>query len=233
MCDSPSHEWQDRVATTLRNRGSEPNFSTILSGHTPPASYHGHQSNGHTSTLDHESSSRRQRRKTSGEGLSNDFSTYDTSYVRDDRHGSASTTGTPSDDDIMDAVGQLSLNEDEEIRYHGKASGLHLLGGKERIDSRNEGGIWSAFSLLSSTLYISLSYNFSGCRRFPPARVWPPLPTDKRYNALITGTEGDEHLSKLPDPKTQDHLLDLYFTYVHPSLPVVHKKAFLDIFRQV
>jgi hypothetical protein len=76
-------------------------------------------------------------------------------------------------------------------------------------------------------------YITSGCRRFPPARVWPPLPTDKRYNALITGAEGDEHLSKLPDPETQDHLLDLYFTYVHPSLPVVHKKAFLDIFRQV
>jgi hypothetical protein len=160
VCDSPSHEWQDRVATTLRNRGSEPNFSTILSGHTSPASYHGLQSNGHISALDHESSSRRQRRKTSGEGLSSDFSTYDTSYVRDDRHGSASTTSTPSDDDdIMDAVGQLSLNEDEEVRYHGKASGLHLLGGKERIDSRNEGGIWSAF-FLASVLHISLLYHF-------------------------------------------------------------------------
>jgi hypothetical protein len=130
----------------------------------------------------------------------------------------------------MDAMGQLSLNEDEEIRYHGKASGLHLLGGKERVDSRNEGGIWSV-SPLSSVLY--LAYIISGYRRFPPARVWPPLPTDKRYNASMNGAESDEHLSKLPDPETQDHLLELYFTYVHPSLPVVHKKAFLDIFRQV
>jgi len=40
------------------------------------------------------------------------------------------------------AVGQLSLNEDEQVRYHGKASGLYLLGNKERIDRRNEGGIW-------------------------------------------------------------------------------------------
>jgi hypothetical protein len=93
VCDSPSHEWQDRVASTLRNRGSEPNFSTILSGHTSPVLYHGHPSYGHI--LDHESSSRRQRRKTSGEGLSSDFSTYDTSYVRD-KLGSASTT-TSSD----------------------------------------------------------------------------------------------------------------------------------------
>ena len=42
------------------------------------------------------------------------------------------------------AVGQLSLNEDEQVRYHGKASGLYLLGNKERIDRRNEGGIWFA-----------------------------------------------------------------------------------------
>ena len=49
-------------------------------------------------------------------------------------------------DDIMNAVGQLSLNEDEQVRYHGKASGLHLLDGKERIDRRNEGGIWFVYS---------------------------------------------------------------------------------------
>jgi hypothetical protein len=69
-------------------------------------------------------------------------------------------------------------------------------------------------------------------RRFPPARVWPPLQTDKRYNAHMNGSDNDEHLSKLPDFETQDHLLELYFTYVHPSLPVVHKKAFFEVFRQ-
>lgn len=47
----------------------------------------------------------------------------------------------------------------------------------------------------------------------------------------MNGAENDEHLSKLPDPETQDHLLELYFTYVHPSLPVVHKKAFFEVFR--
>jgi len=47
-----------------------------------------------------------------------------------------------SEDEFMGAVGQLSLNEDEQVRYHGKASGLHLLGHKERLDRRNEGGIW-------------------------------------------------------------------------------------------
>lgn len=58
--------------------------------------------------------------------------------------------GSDDDDteDLMDAVGQLSLNEDEQVRYHGKASGLHLLDGKERIDRRNEGGIWFVFAPL-------------------------------------------------------------------------------------
>ena len=51
-------------------------------------------------------------------------------------------------------VGQLSLNEESELRFHGKASGLHLLGVKDRLDGRNEGGIW----------------------RFPKSGVWPPLP---------------------------------------------------------
>lgn len=49
------------------------------------------------------------------------------------------------EDELAVAVGQLSINEDEQVRYHGKASGLHLLGIKERVDGRNAGGIWYAF----------------------------------------------------------------------------------------
>ena len=86
------------------------------------------------------------------------------------------------------------------------------------------------------SLFLSLTSNFPWLtylppRRFPPARVWPPLPSDKRPNAHLNGTEHDEYLSKLPDSETQDHLLELYFTYVHPSLPVIHKKAFFEVFR--
>lgn len=63
-------------------------------------------------------------------------------------------------------------------------------------------------------------------RRFPPARVWPPLP----ISAARRESE-EEHLNTLPDMEAQEHLLELYFTYVHPSLPVVHKKAFFDVFK--
>lgn len=71
-----------------------------------------------------------------------------------------STGSRPRDDDavsregeeeqkqLVEAVGELSLNEDEEVRYHGQASGLYLLGDQERVDKRNEGGIWYDFQHL-------------------------------------------------------------------------------------
>lgn len=53
-----------------------------------------------------------------------------------------SVSSGSDEEDFAGAVGQLSLNEDDQVRYHGKASGLHLLGVKDRLDRRNEGGIW-------------------------------------------------------------------------------------------
>jgi hypothetical protein len=66
-------------------------------------------------------------------------------------------------------------------------------------------------------------------RRFPKARVWPPLPGI----SVTTSTVGDdaEYTSQLPEIADQEYLLELYFTSVHPSFPVIHKRAFLEIFR--
>lgn len=42
----------------------------------------------------------------------------------------------------------------------------------------------------------------------------------------------DEYSSDgLPPLFVQEHLLELYFAYVHPCLPVIHKQAFWDAFR--
>lgn len=58
---------------------------------------------------------------------------------------------------LAEAVGQLSLNEDAQIRYHGKASGLHLLmSTKPRVDRRDEGGIWSVNYLSVAVQCINL-----------------------------------------------------------------------------
>lgn len=109
--------------------------------------------------------------------------------------------------DIEEAVGQLSLNEDEQVRFHGKASGLHLLAPQERIDGRSEGGIW----------------------KFPKARVWPPLPPTERPQ--LTKEDGD-FTGSIPPLEEQEKLLDLYWKYVHTALPIVHKQNFLENFRR-
>lgn len=61
-------------------------------------------------------------------------------------------------------------------------------------------------------------------RRFPKARVWPPLP-DSESNPQ---SHSEEEVVTLPDAATQEQLLEIYFAYVHPALPILHKKSFLE-----
>jgi hypothetical protein len=122
------------------------------------------------------SSSRRQRRKLD---THDPYPSSHPSPASPDRLPSDETpldspidsSNTESEDAIADAVGQLSLNEDEQVRYHGKASGLHLLGDKERLDARNEGGIWSVITYHTHTPhtpYTFLSQAFSKGTRLAP-----------------------------------------------------------------
>ncbi|KAF8624664.1 hypothetical protein AX17_006995 [Amanita inopinata Kibby_2008] len=254
----PSNEWQDRVGSMLRtiSSGSDESYATDSVAATSEQHKDHSQSQKpalrvdsqvsrsgrpQTSVSDDSSSpSRRQRRRIDSdsgfsydnaelisastsaltqsqrESISSYASLSRSSRQRERQSGSRgsgsvgrrsispSSVSGESENELTGAVGQLSLNEDEQVRFHGKASGLHLLSGKERIDSRNAGGIW----------------------RFPGARVWPPLPSGFHQ------TKSDmEYMAQLPDPAVQGHLLDLYFTYVHPSFPVIHRHAFFDAFR--
>ncbi|KAF9269506.1 hypothetical protein L218DRAFT_953120 [Marasmius fiardii PR-910] len=108
------------------------------------------------------------------------------------------------DEDVPNAIGQLSLNEEEQVRYHGKTSGLHLLGAEDRIDDTSMGGIW----------------------RFPKARIWPPVSESSSGTSFEVDT-----VSRYPPLEVQEKLLDLYFTHVHPIFPVIHKETFFDHFR--
>ncbi|KAG2159426.1 fungal-specific transcription factor domain-containing protein [Suillus bovinus] len=221
----PSNEWQDRVVSLLssslslshpsssqsRSPSGANNQRTIQlsqSRLSPPLSF--------------DDNGRRQRRRL-GSSSSPDLS--------DHSHTQApASTDSEDEDDVVDAVGQLSLNEDEQVRYHGKASGLYLLGYNAKEEARNEGGIW----------------------RFPKARVWPPLPpSDTNTTSLvIPGIDSltnsaaspiatnsplmgvsvtDKDLSSvMPDLVVQEHLLEIYFTYVHSAFPVLHKEAFWE-----
>ncbi|KIJ59890.1 hypothetical protein HYDPIDRAFT_99795, partial [Hydnomerulius pinastri MD-312] len=259
----PSNEWQDRVTALLStsllppqppsSRPARPAAPTATSSsntislndpHTGPA--HGHHSSIHLSHPPEGDHVRRQRRRIEGED-DRDISPNATSitlirngstspgyspvrpgtgYASGSGHGSgymAGSTDSDSEDDVVDAVGQLSLNEDEQVRYHGKASGLYLLGINAKAEARNEGGIW----------------------RFPKARVWPPLPPSASnaptspssainpLTAATAPTMDNELAAVLPDQAMQEHLLELYFTYVHTAFPVVHKDAFWEGFRSM
>lgn len=54
------------------------------------------------------------------------------------------------------------------------------------------------------------------------ARIWPPA----EHQELYTLREDDLHV-EMPPVEVQDHLLDLYFTYFHPVIPIVHKARFM------
>ena len=55
------------------------------------------------------------------------------------------------------------------------------------------------------------------------ARVWPPSHLYSKSNPLW-----DSNDVELPSQKLQDQLIDIYFTYVHPIFPVIHKARFLS-----
>ncbi|ORY73251.1 fungal-specific transcription factor domain-domain-containing protein [Leucosporidium creatinivorum] len=106
--------------------------------------------------------------------------------------------------ELADVVGQLSLNENAEVRYHGRSSGLYLIS----KSARYKDFFW----------------------QFPSAGVWPPtdgrvLKTEKEILALADAED------PLPDRATQQHLLDLYWTYVHPHFPILYKVSFMRQYR--
>ncbi|KAG2057972.1 hypothetical protein BDR06DRAFT_951074 [Suillus hirtellus] len=220
----PSNEWQDRVVSLLSSSlsfshpsSSQPRSPT--SGANNPRTIQISQSRTSPS-LTFEDNGRRQRRRL---GSSSSPAPSDRSQTQ-----APASTDSEDEDDVADAVGQLSLNEDEQVRYHGKASGLYLLGYNAKEEARNEGGIW----------------------RFPKARVWPPLPPsdtnmtspvipsiDALTNSVASPSNSplmglsvtDKDLSSvMPDLVVQEHLLEIYFTYVHSAFPVLHKEAFWE-----
>ncbi|KAJ7459181.1 fungal-specific transcription factor domain-containing protein [Mycena galericulata] len=101
--------------------------------------------------------------------------------------------------EAVEGLGALSLDEHQEVRFHGEISGLGLLARSTRTDGRKAGGLWN----------------------LPMARVWPPI---KDPSQLIQEENMD---IELPPLQVQEHLLQLYFTYIHPVFPLIHKTRFL------
>lgn len=235
----PSTEWQDEVVSILsRTLYTRPSRTKLGSFKTLP-SREGEPNVGESDLL------RRRRRRLEGDvddlsicprGGSNPrsplLSASPGSSPVLSRAGETSVVcseadaGDVTEEDVTGAFGLLSLNEDEQIRYHGEASGLHILGINAKDEARNEGGIW----------------------RFPKARVWPPIPASSSNpptdQSMDTAAGNPGHLSlfsftedsleiHLPDSSMQQHLLELYFTYVHASFPILHKSAFWESYKSM
>ncbi|KAI0656534.1 fungal-specific transcription factor domain-containing protein [Cubamyces menziesii] len=122
------------------------------------------------------------------------------------REGYSSQAVGDDDDlqDCADAFGNLSIDENREVRYHGNASGLQLLALADRTDGRNIQGIWN----------------------FPMGRVWPgPVLGGEQFLDSVPAPSL-ETLVRLPPAHVREQLLDVYFTYVNPAVPVVDEEAF-------
>ena len=60
-----------------------------------------------------------------------------------------------------------------------------------------------------------------GVWHLPRTRKWPHAKDDVAH--LLQ----EEHDVAMPPMHVQERLVDLYFTYMHPSLPLIHKAQFL------
>ncbi|CCM05010.1 uncharacterized protein FIBRA_07209 [Fibroporia radiculosa] len=105
-------------------------------------------------------------------------------------------------DDCADAFGNLSIDENREVRYHGNSCGLFMLARDQRWDRRNVGGVWN----------------------FPMAKLWSGVQSAEER----TNMEDVESRIPLPHQQLQDHLLERYFTYVNPIFPVIDRAAFME-----
>lgn len=112
-------------------------------------------------------------------------------------------------DRLADVYGQLSLNEWQEVRYHGRTSGLYLIANSEHFKDF----FW----------------------RLPNNGVWPYQPVDKPFSQDSEISEVDQIIIRearkcLPDRPTQEKLLQIYFAYVHPFFPVIYKPWFTSLY---
>ena len=108
--------------------------------------------------------------------------------------------------ELADVVGQLSLDDNREVRYHGRTSGLYLVS----KSARYRDFFW----------------------RFPQICMVPSASDASGFQRTEGGTLGRPNaLDLLPDKHTSDHLMELYWTYVHPHIPLLYRSLFVRQYR--
>ncbi|KAH9944687.1 fungal-specific transcription factor domain-containing protein [Amylocystis lapponica] len=180
----PSLQWQDRLSESLAHLSGHPRGGTSAPGHSVAISS---SSGSPTDSGYSEEPTRQKRRVDVPQG-----NQYDPQW--NDLHVMADIDLEVLDD-CADAFGNLSIDENREVRYHGNSSGLHLLA--QHKHGRNVGGMWN----------------------FPMQKLWP--------GPAGGVSDQDVEAAALPELDVQDHLIDLYFTYINPSFPVIERESFM------
>lgn len=141
----------------------------------------------------------RTRRKLSYDGPAQQ-QRWDGLYTLPDANRPTNELGNVPMEDTAEAFGHLSVDKNKEFRYHGSASGLPLLAQSHRKGAGGQQGnrIWS----------------FSGNE-------------DSEQTSNDPMGEEEDIDVELPPPDVQSFLLHLYFAYVHPFFPAIHKQDFL------
>lgn len=155
--------------------------------------------------------------------------------------GIAGSTGTASQQDgplseLADVVGQLSLDDTKEVRYHGRSSGLYLISKSARYQDFfwrfPKPGAWQAGAGAGSQISGSESGTPGGRIQHEndeaAAREANADPYAKTEAELVKKTKAYE---VMPDKRTSDHFLELYWTYVHPHLPLLYRSLFVRQYR--
>nr|VWO96875.1 Fungal_trans domain-containing protein [Ganoderma boninense] len=90
------------------------------------------------------------------------------------------------------------------VRYHGNSAGLQLLALTERSDERHSKGIW----------------------RFPMANIWPGPPSGPGGSDYLSRSQAVQNIH-LPPVHVQDYLIQVFFTYANPAVPVLDEESFM------
>ncbi|RPD55889.1 hypothetical protein L227DRAFT_603343 [Lentinus tigrinus ALCF2SS1-6] len=210
---TPTREWQDQLARRLAQGGHWGYAPTPLSPVSPSSTSTG--SNDYARTrrrLDWPLNIPIQQNWDSLYTLpdSNRMDANDPGFRSYSTSNSERSLDPSNVDETAEAFGHLSVDQNKEartlsilssaFRYHGPASGLPLLAQSNRKagDDQQEHRIWKFMH-----------------------NVDPEVPGHD-----LTEEEEDVEV-QMPPREMRNYLLQLYFTYVHPFFPVVHKQDFL------
>lgn len=148
--------------------------------------------------------------------------------------GASSTAQDGPLSELADVVGQLSLDETKEVRYHGRSSGLYLISKSNRYQDFfwrfPKPGAWAQANR-NDLVDDEGNSNKAGADANTSVEEDESSIADpyaKTEAELVNRTKAYE---VMPDKRTSDHLLELYWTYVHPHLPLLYRSLFVRQYR--